>query len=47
LWFLKNVQRRADKPGRHAHSRYLAAQSEFAKRIIRFCLRFAGRRLRA
>jgi len=33
LWFLKNVQRRADKPGRHAHDVYLAPSAGFAKRI--------------
>jgi hypothetical protein len=33
LWFLKNVQRRADKPGRHAHGPYLAPRAGFAKRI--------------
>jgi hypothetical protein len=33
LWFLKNVQRRADKPGRHAHGLCLAPRAGFAKRI--------------
>jgi hypothetical protein len=30
---LKNVQRRADKPGRHAHGVYLAPSACFAKWI--------------
>jgi len=33
---LKNVQRRADKPGRHAHGPYLAPHDGFAKWIRRF-----------
>ena len=32
IWFSRNAQRRADKPGRHAHGVYLAARGGFAKR---------------
>ena len=39
LWFSRNAQRRADKPGRHAHGRYLDAPRRLCQAWIRATFR--------